>query len=611
MKKNGFTLIEIIAVLLVISLMFAIITPKIIEVIEDSKKEKLASSYESIARTIQNETFFANDEVEYTIINGKISPSLSVESRPNGNGTITLNPDGNIEMMIDSDGYCVYKSYQNSKITVTKGSCDGNLSDYELVLKVGRITNHSIKVISQYYGNGQEYLYRKNSEEFVSNQEINYYTYEDLVYNTTYDLQGKVIEENGTYAISKIKKVTTLNVPNIKITKKVEGRNVYAIIDFTELKEGYSYRYKLDKGNDTNWQEVTNETLTNGKLEVLIPENQTNVTAQILDDKEEATSEDKIIENISSYFVYMDETLYTVTLPTNVENGGLALEKIYPLSSNVGEVCESPCKARYGDIVKVITTPETNYTIDVLTYSEGDTQRSFAPDTFTDEDQTISFVMPRNNTTINLTYKMMTKVLTINPNGGTWNGSSALQTRILVIGTPTDIGAPIRTNYIFAGWKIETENSGTTTEGSTVTIGPNETTVSAIWIPTNQGLRGSGGGVAFSPSTPVDWHVQCNTDTCLYLISANTSDCVYKTIDVTYYNLFYIYYNYNVSDGYGNICLYAGSLGACNSGSSTTTARGQYLGLNVSSLTGPQKLRVCTSSSSTIWVDFTAVNIRQ
>src|SRR5574344_2640301 len=203
MKKNGFTLIEIIAVLLVISLMFAIITPKIIEVVESSKKEKLATSFENIARAIQNETMFPNENVEYTLINGKITPSLYIENKVNGNGTITLNQDGNIEMMIDSDGYCIYKSYQNSSIIVTKGTCDGNISDYELVLKVGRITNHSIKVISEYYGNGNEYLYRKGNEDFITNGVTNYYTYDGLTYNTTYELQGKVIDEDGTYAKSK------------------------------------------------------------------------------------------------------------------------------------------------------------------------------------------------------------------------------------------------------------------------------------------------------------------------------------------------------------------------------------------------------------------------
>ena len=45
-------------------------------------------------------------------------------------------------------------------------------------------------------------------------------------------------------------------------------------------------------------------------------------------------------------------------------------------------------------------------------------------------------------------------VLTVNPNGGTWNGSTASQTFTQKYGTTKEISNPTRVGYDFAGWKL-------------------------------------------------------------------------------------------------------------------------------------------------------------
>lgn len=70
--------------------------------------------------------------------------------------------------------------------------------------------------------------------------------------------------------------------------------------------------------------------------------------------------------------------------------------------------------------------------------------------------------------------------LTVNPNGGTFNGSSAKSTVAGPSGTTTTLSSPTRTGYKFAGWALSGAGS---MSGTTYTYGAGDGTLTAQWTP--------------------------------------------------------------------------------------------------------------------------------
>ena len=90
--------------------------------------------------------------------------------------------------------------------------------------------------------------------------------------------------------------------------------------------------------------------------------------------------------------------------------------------------------------------------------------------------------------------------LTINPNGGMWNGSTSTQSKVGNYNTTIAVPNPTRTGYTFAGW---TFSGGGKLSGTTYTVGLNNGNLVAQWT-TNQYIvtynASANGG---SPSTAV------------------------------------------------------------------------------------------------------------
>lgn len=77
---------------------------------------------------------------------------------------------------------------------------------------------------------------------------------------------------------------------------------------------------------------------------------------------------------------------------------------------------------------------------------------------------------------VNLTTR--TSTLTVNPNDGTWNGSSSAQSFNQAPTSTKTIAAPSRTGYTFDGW---TKSGGGSWNGTTYTFGSSNGTLTANW----------------------------------------------------------------------------------------------------------------------------------
>ncbi len=90
-----------------------------------------------------------------------------------------------------------------------------------------------------------------------------------------------------------------------------------------------------------------------------------------------------------------------------------------------------------------------------------------------------TFTMGTSDTTLTASWLRNSYILTINPNGGTWNGTSPQN---LFLSDSVTINNPTKSGYAFAGWSIT--GTGSTINGTTFTMGTNDTTLSANWMTT-------------------------------------------------------------------------------------------------------------------------------
>lgn len=83
-----------------------------------------------------------------------------------------------------------------------------------------------------------------------------------------------------------------------------------------------------------------------------------------------------------------------------------------------------------------------------------------------------------SNLTLYAMYTINNYTLTVNPNGGTWNGSMATQTFTQNYGTTKTIANPTRVGYTFSGWTLSGSGS---LSGTKFTFGAGACTLTAKW----------------------------------------------------------------------------------------------------------------------------------
>lgn len=89
-----------------------------------------------------------------------------------------------------------------------------------------------------------------------------------------------------------------------------------------------------------------------------------------------------------------------------------------------------------------------------------------------------TFRQGAGNSTLTASWNINTYVLTVNPNGGSWNGSAYSQNFTQNYNTTKSIGNPTRTGYTFKGW---TQSGSGTLSGTTYTFGAGVGTLTAQW----------------------------------------------------------------------------------------------------------------------------------
>lgn len=123
MKKNGFTLVEMLAVVLMIGVLAVITGPMVLKALENARVDSFKRDVEGIVRTIktsQDENNFTSET--YTITNGVIKRSngdtLNTKGGSTENGSAEIDMDGYIRIAVSKGKWCATKGSKVDKITV-------------------------------------------------------------------------------------------------------------------------------------------------------------------------------------------------------------------------------------------------------------------------------------------------------------------------------------------------------------------------------------------------------------------------------------------------------------------------------------------------------------
>ncbi len=130
MKKNGFTLVEMIAVIVILGLIGIIIVPTVNDTIQKQRKKAFQTSVSGLLDTIKSESqnasfttkvyrFYENQLYECDENGDNCSGSASLTTNgkiKNGEGYVKVTKDGLYSLSISNNSYCSFKTYYNDII---------------------------------------------------------------------------------------------------------------------------------------------------------------------------------------------------------------------------------------------------------------------------------------------------------------------------------------------------------------------------------------------------------------------------------------------------------------------------------------------------------------
>ncbi len=120
MKKNGYTLVEVLAVLILLAIIFTIVSPRILDSIDESKKAAFKISANMLINEAKKEFSKSAEEKIYTIEEGVfVGDSLPVVGELPDNGTIHITSYGLISMAVYDDKVCATKVLNSEEIIIT------------------------------------------------------------------------------------------------------------------------------------------------------------------------------------------------------------------------------------------------------------------------------------------------------------------------------------------------------------------------------------------------------------------------------------------------------------------------------------------------------------
>jgi len=283
MRKKGFTLVELIATIVILAIIALIAVPVVINQMDNTKEETYKVSVRSLFDSVG--TYLAsNDITEYLSTSGiyipddQIYKNLDLKNDTFISGRIYLDSDQVLRVQNVSDGtFCADGT--KSELTVVEGSCDLlDVTVPEIRLYINRTTSSSITIAvnsSDDESGVTTYKYYLNGKLIEENKD-NIYTFKGLKSNTEYKIEVRTVNGNNLEAKKTITAETSSNDFVWKETPEgwTHSKTVTLSCPITTSSEECQYQIV----GKTDWIPIK------GKTVDILMEEKATITARVLKD---------------------------------------------------------------------------------------------------------------------------------------------------------------------------------------------------------------------------------------------------------------------------------------------------------------------------------------
>ena len=166
--KKGFTLIELLAVIVILAIIALIVTPIIVGVINDAKKNAFTDTAYGVAEAAK--LYYAG-QFDNDSFTGKTfdftsnTDELKLSGKKPSSGTLQIDKNGNSFLAISDGTYCAVKNSGQSKINVFKGKCTTTFLKEEIEKDSSHIAKNVVvngETVNKVIGKKDEKLTMKN-----------------------------------------------------------------------------------------------------------------------------------------------------------------------------------------------------------------------------------------------------------------------------------------------------------------------------------------------------------------------------------------------------------------------------------------------------------------
>ena len=181
MKKKGFTLVELLAVIVILAVIALIATPTILGVIDKAKRSSLQDSGYGLveAANLYYAQYSNSKTIRFDIEDNKITTEEENKLNYKGNiknGTVLINDKGEVTVCINDGKHAAYKNYKDSKVTVVDSkTCTIPESSYIVYLDdEATITEMTNQELTQEIENLKKLIEEQNEKiESLQNEKSN------------------------------------------------------------------------------------------------------------------------------------------------------------------------------------------------------------------------------------------------------------------------------------------------------------------------------------------------------------------------------------------------------------------------------------------------------
>ncbi len=211
MTKKAFTLIELLAVVIILSIVSIIVVPIVLNIIDDASKSANESQIELLldgANQLYAQSYF-NDETKDLINDLNIYNNIPFTGELPENGILKIRENGEIYLSVYLDGVCYIKDYDKTDVSIKEVN-----SEDECVTLTATITpelirdwyNEDLSVVINTNGDG--FKYKLNDGEWI------------YIYDTSYEL---ILVETTSFMVVPFKGDVTGDMINLtyRIDKEI------------------------------------------------------------------------------------------------------------------------------------------------------------------------------------------------------------------------------------------------------------------------------------------------------------------------------------------------------------------------------------------------------